>query len=159
MDIGYDLFLDQSTLKSTFVAADIFDKDSGLKELEGKIDIVHGASFLHLFNLEDQTKACKRIVQILKAAPGSIFIGRQLGNIEASDQDSHIDPSQKRFRHSPDSFKEMWKHVSEEAGGEWDVVARLESVDLHSLAEKAGIKASFISDGSRFLNFAVRRVS
>src|SRR5690242_15576227 len=48
-DIGYEMFLDQQSLKATFVEADVFDDKSGLQELTGKFDIVHAASFFHLF--------------------------------------------------------------------------------------------------------------
>jgi hypothetical protein len=49
MNIGYDLFLDKDTLGTTFIAADIFDESekSGLKVLEGTVDIIHAAFFFH----------------------------------------------------------------------------------------------------------------
>jgi SAM-dependent methyltransferase len=66
-EIGYDLFLDKSSLKTKFIEADIFDAESNLKELDGKLDIVHAASFLHLFDWDGQIKAAKRLIELLKA--------------------------------------------------------------------------------------------
>lgn len=158
MDIGYELFLDKSTLKTTFIPADIFDTESGLKTIEGDIDIVHAASFLHLFDEEGQYKACRRIVEILKSKPGSLFIGRQIGNQESGVYVGTIDPSKRRYRHNPESFQEMWRKIGEETGSKWETEAYLEDQDLHALAEKMGLDAAFVPPGSKWLSFGVRRV-
>ena len=158
MDIGYDLFLDKSTLKTTFIPADIFDKESGLKQIEGEIDIIHAASFLHLFDEQGQYNACKRIVEILKSKPGSLFIGRQIGNEKSGVFVGSIDPSKQRYRHNPESFKDMWKKIGEETQSEWEVEAYLEDQDLFALAEKMGLDAAFIPEGSKWISFSVRRV-
>src|SRR5207253_3242808 len=60
MDIGYELFLDKSTSKITFIAADILNPDSDLKQLNGQIDIIHAASFLHLFDWDECVQACRQ---------------------------------------------------------------------------------------------------
>lgn len=158
MDIGYDLFLDKSTLKTTFIPADIFDEDSGLKQIEGEMDIVHAASFLHLFDEQGQHKACKRITKLLKSKPGSLFIGRQIGNVESGIFVGTIDPSKQRYRHNAESFANLWKKIGEETGSKWDVEAYLEDQDLFALAGKMGLEAAFIPQGSRWLTFSVRRV-
>ncbi|KAF1967866.1 hypothetical protein BU23DRAFT_583613 [Bimuria novae-zelandiae CBS 107.79] len=159
IDIGYDLFLDRSTLKTTFIPADIFDEDSGLKQVEGEIDIVHAAAFLHLFDEGGVRNACKRIVKILKSKPGSLFIGGHIGNIESGDYVGSVDKNRKKFRHNPQSFKEMWIKVGEETGTRWDVDAHLKDEDLFARAEKMGLEATFIPPGSKWLSFAVRRIA
>ena len=65
-DFGYEMFLDKSRLQTRFVQADIFDADSQLKELDGKMDIINAASFFHLFGRDEQIKVAKRVVQLLK---------------------------------------------------------------------------------------------
>lgn len=157
MEIGYDLFLDKSTLKTTFIAADIFDEDSDLKQIAGGIDIIHAASFLHLFDEEGQYKACENIVKLLKNKPGSLFIGRQIGNLEAGVHVGSIDSSKKRYRHNPRSFEQMWKSVGEKTGTKWKVEARLGDQDLHAMVEKIGLESGTIPPGSKWLSFAVRR--
>ncbi len=52
IELGYELFRDKETLKTKFIAANVFDTDSSLKDLEGTIDIVGASSFFHLFNWE-----------------------------------------------------------------------------------------------------------
>lgn len=159
MDIGYDLFLDGSTLKTTFVAADVLDANSDLKQLDGKVDIVHAASFFHLFDLDDQTKAAIRLVKVMKDKSGCLVIGRQIGNVEAGHKSSVVNDTYKRFRHNGQSFADMWKKVGDETGTKWEVDARIEPEDLHLRAAEKGLQVGFIPPGSRWLSFTVRRVS
>jgi hypothetical protein len=158
MGIGYDLFLDKSTLKTTFIGADLFDIESDLKQLAGKVDIVHTAFFLHLFDLEGQTQAVRRILTLFKDKVGSLVVGRQLGNVEAGLRSS-VSGKGKRFRHNAESFTQMWKKVGDETSTEWKVDASLEEEDLWAKAKTDGIDAQFIPPGSRVLNFIVRRVA
>jgi hypothetical protein len=81
-DLGYELFRDEATLRSKFLVGDVFDSSSPLSELDGEIDIIYAASFLHLFSYEDQVKVCKRMVKLLKEKD-SVVLGRQIGNANA----------------------------------------------------------------------------
>lgn len=157
MDIGYDLFLDKSTLKSTFIAADILNPESGLKQLEGQIDIIHAASFFHLFDWDESVTAMKQAVRLLKAKPGSMLVGRQIGNAEAGAR-AGSRTNKQRYRHNQESFEKMWKQVGEETGTNWNVDARLSSEDLFKLGLAAGVKADFIPPDTRWLSFTVTRV-
>ena len=159
MDIGYDLFSDKSSLKTTFIAADVFDQNSALQQLDGKMNVVHGASFLHLFDLEGQVNACKRIVKLLRDEPGSMFLGRQIGNLVASTQAGRLNPNKQRYRHNVDSFQKMWQQVGDETGTEWKVEAHFGKEDLYAMAKEACIENSFVPEGSRWLSFAVRRTA
>ncbi|KAF2686996.1 hypothetical protein K458DRAFT_363448 [Lentithecium fluviatile CBS 122367] len=154
MDIGYDLFLDKDTLKTTFIGADIFDAESDLKDLAGKIDIIHTAFFFHLWDLEGQTQAVRRVVQLFKDKVGSLLVGRQLGNIKGGTSEKG------RFRHDAESFAQMWKKVGEEMGMEWKVDAWLGEEDLWAKTQKEGLgDVGWVPPGSRVLNFTVRRVA
>jgi SAM-dependent methyltransferase len=82
-ELGYQLFNDTDTLKSTFYAADIFDPNSRLNEIDGKIDIIYAGSFLHLFGYDEQLEVCAKIVKLLKPKKGSLLVGRQVGQVEA----------------------------------------------------------------------------
>ncbi|KAL2353590.1 hypothetical protein BJ546DRAFT_1113332 [Cryomyces antarcticus] len=105
IDTGYDLFRDKETLKSKFIAADIFDDNSELNQLDGQIDIVHAASFLHFFDWTDQMSAAKRIVKLLKLQTGSLTIGRQVGNVTAGEQPRRVENGSRMFRHNEESFR------------------------------------------------------
>lgn len=113
--IGYDIFLDKSTLKSKFIEADVFDAGSGLKELDGKLNIVHAASFFHLFDWDGQVAVAKRIGQLLKDEPGVMVFGRQGGMPEAGTID-HIQNGKSSYWHNPESWAKMWKQAGDETG-------------------------------------------
>ncbi|TVY67440.1 Methyltransferase trt5 [Lachnellula suecica] len=124
-DLGYKLFRDQDTLKSKFIAADIFDPASAVSELDGKIDIIYAGSFLHLFGWQQQVAICKRIVKLLKPKKGSLLLGRQVGNLVAGEKVHRTNESEKMFRHNAESFKKMWDEVGEATGTKWTVQAEL----------------------------------
>ncbi|PQE25504.1 methyltransferase domain-containing protein [Rutstroemia sp. NJR-2017a BBW] len=120
-DVGYDLFKDKDTLKTTFLTADIFDEENeDLKKLEGDIDVVYAGSFLHLFGWDDQVKICKRLTKILKKE-GSVVMGRQVGEVTAGERPHTVDTSRTHYVHNKESFERMWKEVGESTGTKWRV--------------------------------------
>jgi hypothetical protein len=155
VDIGYDLFHDRATLKTTFIEADIFDPESKLKPLEGTVDIVHASSFFHLFDWDDQVNAAKRVVQLLKAQPGSMVVGRQIGHVDAHAVVHRFLSGKTLFRHNVESFAKFWKQVGDETNTSWEVDAKL---DDENLADKFGAKHEEVPDGTRWLMYSVRRV-
>ena len=126
-DLGYKLFRDKDSLKSRFIVGDVFDLSSPLSELDGKIDIIYAASFLHLFGYADQVKTCQRIVKLLRAEKDSVVLGRQVGNSNAGEQTPRNDPARTRWRHNEESFKKMWEEVGKLTGSKWRVEVSSES--------------------------------
>lgn len=151
-DISFDLFVDKDTLKTKFIEADVLDPESGLKELDGTIDIVNAASFFHLWDWEGQVKAAKRIVQLLKAEPGVMLVGRQGGQVNAGDF-SHISKEHTAYWHSPESWTKLWKQVGDETNTNWDVNASLGEEDLSKR-----MKTKLVPVGTRFMTFVIRRL-
>ncbi|KAJ5579928.1 uncharacterized protein N7459_005913 [Penicillium hispanicum] len=125
-DIGYDLFRDRDTLKTRFIAADVFDDHSDLvKCLTGSVDIVNAASFFHLFTWDQQVVLGKRVVSLLRARPGSLLVGRQVGRVDP------VDPGNKEnapthYRHDAATWNRLWMQIAEETGTKWDVEAWME---------------------------------
>ncbi|KAJ5659293.1 hypothetical protein N7507_005744 [Penicillium longicatenatum] len=120
-EIGYELFADRETLKSEFIAADIYDENSDLvRNLTGKLDIVNAASFFHLFNWDQQVIAAKRIVSLLRAQPGSLLIGRQVGCFDPVDPDV-INKASEHYCHNLETWKRLWLQVQVETATEWEV--------------------------------------
>lgn len=150
--IGYDMFVDKSTLRSEFIEADIFDDDSGLKELDGKLNIVHAASFFHLWDWDEQFKAAKRVVKLLKAEPGVMIFGRQ-GAVPKGGYLPHGVKKQKAYWHDPDTWADLWEKVGEETGSEWKVDVHLGEEDLTKR-----MNAKIVPAGTRFMTFSIRRV-
>lgn len=154
-DIGYDLFLDKDSLKTQFIEADVFDEDSGLKQLDGKLSIVLAHSFFHLFDWESQVKAVKRVIQLLKPEPGVIVFGRQGAMVDAGSFE-HANREESIYWHNVESWERLWKQVGEETGTEWKVEAKLGEEDLK---KRMGLnETNLIPKGSRFMTFTIRRV-
>jgi len=153
MDAGYDLFLDRGTLRSTFVAADIFEPSSALTQLEGQMDIIYAGSFLHLFDWENQVAVAKRLSALLRAQKGSLVIGQGFGHLHADLYPVGLDTSRTIFKHNPDSFTRMWKQVGEETGSAWRVEAHLEVMNLAGFTKEG----QWGDPDSRLLRFSVRR--
>ncbi|KAI8943185.1 hypothetical protein NX059_001214 [Plenodomus lindquistii] len=151
-DLGHGMFLDQSTLKTPFIEADIFDAESELKQLNGKIDIINANSFFHLFDWDDQVKAAKKAIKLLKPVPGSVIIGRQGGNLEAGDM-AQVQKDKSVFWHNPESWKKMWEQVSDETGTKWAVEATFSGEEETHLRKNGLVPA-----GTRFMTFVVRRL-
>ncbi|KAI9709808.1 MAG: hypothetical protein M1812_007600 [Candelaria pacifica] len=154
--LGYELFLDRESLKSTFIAADIFsddDESSELKGLDGKIDIVYAGSFFHLFDLEYQIKIAKRIINFLKPESNSdvLILGRQVGYEIPIERESHASPSGTNFRHNVATLKDMWDRVGRETDTDWEVDATLED-----FKREKGPQA-WIPPEAKVLTFVVRR--
>jgi hypothetical protein len=142
-------------LKSTFIAADIFDTSpsSPLSTLDGKIDIIYTGSFLHLFGYAEQFEICKRIVRLLRDRKGSLLVGRQVGNLDAGEQVHRTNKSQTMFRHNVESFKKLWDEVGESTGTKWRVEAELSKVDEGFLNERSSTHGPNV----RRLRFSVWR--
>lgn len=125
-NIGYDLFADADSLQSSFIEADIFDDESALvKNLAQGVDIINAASFFHLFDWDHQIIIAKRVVSLLRARPGSLLIGRQVGRVNPPDPDDKEDKPQ-HYRHDAATWKRLWEQVSRETGTMWDVDAWIE---------------------------------
>lgn len=132
------------------------DADSPLQKLDGQIDIIHAASFFHLFSWDEQVRVAERVVRLLRARPGSLLLGRQVGNVLACE---HAGPAGSRraarFRHDEGSWERMWAEVGRRTGTRWKVEAALDRSDDYFRdceAFRQGHPA-----GTRRLRFAVRR--
>jgi len=151
IELGYDLFLDKEMLKTKFIAGDVFDPDASIKQLDGKIDIIHAASFFHLFNWDGQVKIAKRFVSLLNPEAGVLVIGRLMANIEAGEYSF----SKTVYRHNDESFKRMWKLVGDETGTNWQVDARISESEL---LKKQGSPFEWVPPGTCILSFTLRRL-
>lgn len=154
-DIGYDLFLDGDTLKTNFIEADVFDADSKLMQLDGKLSIVLAHSFFHLFDYEGQVKAVKRVIKLLKPEPGVMVFGRQGAMLEPGSFE-HVNVKDRVYWHNVESWEKLWKQAGEETGTEWRVEAKLGDEDL---VKRMGLtETNLIPKSSRFMTFTIRRV-
>ena len=151
LELGYELFADKGTLKTQFLAANIFDENGRLSEMEGQFDFIHVGSFLHLFNLEDQHRACKQIVRLMKSMEGNTVFGRQMGNVKGREVPNKLD-GKTLWQHDEVTFKDMWREVGEATGTRWEVRVLLDEGEGMS-------QGHWTSEGCRRLKFEAVRLS
>lgn len=132
LELGYELFQDKGTLKAHFLEGDVFEEDGEadggkeLRKLDGKIDVIYAASFLHLFSWEEQVRVGIRMVRLM--TEDSLVFGRQVGNTRPGAYARRADMSRTRYRHDPDTFQNLWDVIGEKTGTKWKVTAELHEV-------------------------------
>ena len=110
IEMGYELFRDKGSLTTKFIAGDFFaTRESELPS--GTFDIVHAASFYHLFNWDEQVEVLAKTVRLLKQAPGSMIFGRQYGVEQARELKHAATRSGSVWQHNLASFEEMVQEV------------------------------------------------
>ena len=155
LELGYELFQDKGTLKAHFLEADVFEQDAGaeggkdLSKLDGNIDIIHAASFLHLFAWEEQVLVGMRMVRLMTR--DSLVFGRQVGTTKPGEYARRTDKSRTRYSHDPDSFQKLWDVIGEKTGTKWKVTAELQKIKGWQHEELGG-------ESSRALQFEVHRL-
>ncbi|KAK5746880.1 hypothetical protein LTR17_000511 [Elasticomyces elasticus] len=153
LELGYELFNDRDSLKSRFIAADIFDEDSPLKELYGQIDIIDASSFFHLFTLAEQKQVARSVIKLMRARKDSLVVGRQVGNVNPQEYPRRNGLGT-RFRHDIGSWRKMWVEVGEETGVRFDVGGDMQ--DVPNLGTVVG--AELEGESAAMMEFYVRRL-
>ena len=158
LELGYELFRDKGTLKAHFLEGDVFEEDAAaesgkeLSKLDGKIDIIYAASFLHLFAWEEQVRVGIRMVRLM--TEDSLVFGRQVGTTKPGVYARRTDKSRTRYSHDPDTFQKLWDVIGEKTGTKWKVAAKLQSVKGWQSEEEEEHGAGT----SRMLQFEVHRL-
>ncbi len=155
LDLSYDLFRDKEKMKGHFYTANALEDGGALDKLEGKIDVVYAASFLHLFGWDDQVKICKRIIKTLKPQKGSMVFGRQTGNVRGREVPNtprvSNDSAAMIWRHDVGSFARLWDEAGRETGTMWKTWGELDELEGMTTGHWA-------EEGIRRLKFQVERV-
>jgi SAM-dependent methyltransferase len=150
IELAYEFFGDRKTLEAIFMVADVLDPGSLLKQLDGKMDIVHAGLFLHLFDWKEQVKVCERIVKLMKNEKGVLVLGQQMATTTPGVVNYG---TQVLFKHNVETFDKLWAEVGEKTGTRWKVTG---SLDM-GLGIKDG-KRGWDDDNARRLVFEVERV-
>ncbi|KAJ5083211.1 hypothetical protein N7456_012638 [Penicillium angulare] len=153
MSLGYQLFLDQETLDSRFLVANIFKGESQGEPWTGLLatgaDIIHCSAFFHLFPLQEQIEAAKIIGKLVRK--NGMIVGRQSGSVKPAEVPA-IKPGSTSFRHDVSTLAEMWNKVGEETGTKWKVEGSLDQVGIKSKTTSA-----VEDENSRRLLFTITR--
>ena len=124
-----------------------------LRKLDGTIDIIHAASFLHLFTWEEQVQAGMRMVRLM-TEEDSLVLGRQVGSTKPGEYARRAYKGGSRYLHDPDSFQRLWDVIGEETGTKWKVIAELRKVKGWGMREQENDGAGH----SRMMQFEVHRL-
>ncbi|KAF6234646.1 hypothetical protein HO173_007272 [Letharia columbiana] len=130
IDMGYDLFMDRKTYQGKFVTGDFFEETTGsaMKALDGTIDILHIASFLHIFGWDEQVRAAMRLMGFLKNKPGTIILGRQLGSSKPGEYRHPAGVAGVTYSHDEESFQKLWTEIEKKTTTKWKIEANLKKV-------------------------------
>ena len=129
-DLSYELWRDRDTFPNHFLTDDVLADNATFMEGNlmmhlgpGQTDMIVINMFLHLFDYNNQLKVATRILRLLSHKPGSIVLGSQAGVVHPIEQPlkppfDKTGDGQKRtiYRHSPESFKQMWEDAGRAAG-------------------------------------------
>ena len=151
MELGFELFRDRKTLKSTFFPTDILDdRDLPLRGLDGEMDVVYMGLFLHHFDFDTCVRVCARVTRLLKPKKDSLVMGVQVGSLEADKKPIPIPSGGILYRQDIKSMERVWAEVGKLTGTEWKVDARLE--------RGKGFGEKWQIEGTRRLGFEVWRL-
>ena len=148
VELGYELFCDKSRFEAQFVTGDILDdQDSALAAaLDGKFDMIHAASFFHLFGWDDQVRVGERLVRFLKTgAKDALVLGRQVGSENPPNLEEYYASGKRLYPHNVESFQRMWDIIGEKTGTKWRVSGGL-------------FEMPFDAVSGTMINFVVRKV-
>lgn len=124
IELGYGLFLDRGRFECHFVVGDVFDHIA-MKNLHGKFDFVHAASFLHLWAWDGQIDAGSQLVQFLKDKAGTVILGRQVGNSTPGEYPQPVTANGVNYLHDTYTFEKMWNEIGERTKTKWKVEASM----------------------------------
>ena len=151
--LSYELWRDRDSFPHHFLADDVladneaFMKGALMTKLgPGQTDIIAINMFLHLFDYENQLKVATRILRLLSHRPGSLILGSQAGVRPPMEQplkppfDKTEDGETRTiYRHSPDSFIDLWKRAGAFAGVPIRVSADFQQMEKKSEEYPPGV--------------------
>jgi hypothetical protein len=148
-ELGYELFRDKSSFAGHFISGSIFDDDF-MADCDSKFDMIYLGSFLHLFNAEQQRVIVRKLTRMLKAKPGSMVFGRNLGAERGGD--FHMETlGWDLYRHSNETIKNLW----ETAEGQWEVESCL---TRYESAAWDNNRRGWQGDDTQQMTFVAKRV-
>jgi hypothetical protein len=130
-----------------------------LKQLNGQINVMYTGSFFHLFSYDKQMDVAIRVVEILAPVPGSILIGRQVGNDNPGAFTIGTPGGQSQpYRHNAESWKAFWDEVGQKTGSKWKVHVEMDKHWDGFTGSECQLALARMETGTRRMAFVVRRV-
>lgn len=166
-EIGHRLFCSTpKTFPIKFIQGDIFDQSTlsdyqspsssrpdipslqTLTPLKAHATTITLQMVFHLFDLKRQHVLAKRLASLLSPAPGSLIVGRQMGDTTARTLMLGKSP---HFIHNPSSWERMWSDVFPKGSVEFKTT-------LIDLPPHLRSGASGMLGISQFLTWSIRRL-
>ncbi|KAI0160835.1 hypothetical protein GGR52DRAFT_148359 [Hypoxylon sp. FL1284] len=125
IELGFELFKDAHKLPNDHflcpgnLLSDL--PDDRLRQLYGKVTILHMTAVFHLFSLQDQKRAADRCLRLLRKDTGGpvLLLGSQVGStVPGPYQGQNISSGYThKYRHDGQTWAELWQEVC--GGEEW----------------------------------------
>lgn len=159
---GHALWRDETRFRDHFLAADVFATDGALARTDGTWDVVSIFMFLHVWNLPAQKRVCARILKLLKPQAGSWVVGTQTGSVLPRDfplKPPLVAEGEERsvWRHSMETFREMWEEVGREVGVKLDIWVEYDRT-RDERAEAPKNTSAFAGEDYRRFQFLIKRI-
>ena len=151
ISIGFELFRDEDRIRTVFAAGDMLAPDDpNLKAMDGKVSLIHAASFFHLFTWNQQLVIGKRIVRLLRPdRTDNMLFGHQIGSVLPGEK-ARLRGGGSRYLHDQSSFQRLWDEVGAATGTRWNV----DVVELSPLP----IPIPSFGDDSRIIRYSVQQL-
>ena len=120
INLGFELFNDRETLRSTFLAQDFAEDTPELVSLAKKVKVINSGYFMHLWTWEKQLGAAKRMIQLLSPGSGSIITGVHFGSRSAGITTNVVPGLEGIYIHSRESLAELWSQAGKETQTQWN---------------------------------------
>jgi hypothetical protein len=166
-NIGHRLFCSNShTFPVKFIQADIFDHNAlsphippphsppdiryiqTLTPLKGHVTTIALQMVFHLWDLKQQLKLARRVAALLSPIPGSLIVGRQMGDKNGR---TLMISKKPHYLHNPESWERMWAAIFPPGSVEY----RTTLTDLPPNLQAA---ASGMLGITQFLTWSIRRL-
>lgn len=159
IDLGYNLFRDRQSLKTTFIIGDVFDPKMNWSQLGQNVDIFHASAVFHLFSWGQQVELACLLVRLGRPRPGTLIIGRQVGYIKPGVYPSRNN-NKPAYRHNVETLQQMWQEVGAKTGTAWAVEASMDMVGFtdYSRSQVFPEEMADADNGIRRLLFSIRRL-
>lgn len=155
IELGHELFQDKESFKGAMLTVNLLDGsyDALFESMGKRVDIVHAASFFHLFSWDHQVEAAVRLVGMMKDKSGVMVIGRQVGSLNPGHYPRKT--GGERWLHDEASWQRLWDQVGEKTETKWKAVATIGEVPgPDTIGQETGRMGQ-----AKFMTYEVTRTS
>ena len=162
IDSGFDLFMDNSQSKDTFIAGDALKDDPAqwlkIFGIEDGSHFVHVGALLHLFDWSDQLLVAKNLISLTRKRENAVIFGWQLAARKSGLVSLGPNKEAQIYGHNEKSMKQFWEEVGEATGTKWSLQVRCEWSEPNNVAALANDGKWGDAGGNGLMRFSVQRV-